>query len=601
MRPSARDAGFAPIADYAIVGDGRTAALIAADGRVDWWPFPALDSPPVCSALLDPEHGGYFALRPVAEFDVSRRYLPGSNVLETTYRTEGGSAVVTQALNLGTLGRLPWTEFVHRAIGVSGVVAMEWEWQPGDRFGTASPWVRNERGIPITIAGDQYVAVVSDGCGAMVVDQLRVCGQINLRAGTESVIALVAADHDPLFLPDAHAAVKRLEETVAIWQRWSGHLAPRGPWAEAVEQSALMLKLLLAEDTGAIAAAATTSLPERIGGPKNWDYRFSWVRDSSFALDALINLGLHEEVQRAVSWLMRTIRQHHPDLQVFYTLKGGLPTTEQELHAPGYRNSRPVRSGNRAASQTQLGTYGDLFDTIYRYCAEGHVLDADTAWTLAELAHHCCDRWRNRDAGIWELTQPEHYTISKIGCWVALDRASRLADEGRLEDRNAARWRYEAQMIRDWINANCWSCSKQSYTFYADTDDLDAAVLLAGRTGFDRGEKLASTADAIQRELGAGPLLYRYSGADAEEGAFVACTFWLVEALSYTGQAEAANELMRQAVGLTNDVGLLSEQIDVGSGVFLGNVPQGLSHLALINASFTLQRHIQPGGAVPHG
>lgn len=591
MRPTCRDGGFAPIEDYAIVGDGRTAALVASDGRVDWWPFPALDSPPVCSAILDPEHGGYFALRPAAAFEVSRRYLPGSNVLEMTYRTNSGSAVVTQSLNLGTSGRLPWAEFAHRAVGVCGTVAMEWEWQPGDRFGTASPWVRTERGIPITLVGDQCVAVISGGSNPMTVDQRRACGQFDLSAGTEVVIALVAADHQPLFLLDAQATVKRIHETVATWRRWSGQLAHCSPWAGAVERSALILKLLLAEDTGAIAAAATTSLPERIGGPKNWDYRYSWVRDSSFALDALINLGLHEEVQRAVSWLVRTIQQHHPDLHVFYTLGGDLTTNEKELHAPGYRNSRPVRSGNRAASQTQLGIYGDLFDTAYRYCAEGHVLDADTARTLAELADRCCDCWRNRDSGIWELTQQEHYTISKIGCWVALNRASRLAEGGQLANRHAERWRNEAQTIRDWINANCWSSAKRSYTFYADTEDLDAAVLLAGRTGFDRGERLASSAHAIQRELGAGPLLYRYSGAATEEGAFVACTFWMVEALSYTGQTEAADKLMRQAVGLTNDVGLLAEQIDVGSGAFLGNVPQGLSHLALINASFTLQCH----------
>ena len=309
--------------------------------------------------------------------------------------------------------------------------------------------------------------------------------------------------------------------------------------------------------------------------------------------------ALHEEVQRALSWLVGAIRRHGPALHVLYTLGGEVATEGETLDAPGYQNSRPVHAGNRAATQSQLGTYGDLFDTVCRYCAEGHLLDADTARLLAELADQCCDVWRNRDAGIWELTSREHYTISKIGCWVALDRAARLAEEGQIVDRHASRWRGEAERVRSWIDTHCWSEAKQSYTFYAGTDKLDAAVLLAGRTGFERGERLAATIRALRNELSAGPLLYRYSGAESEEGAFVACTFWMVEALAYTGQSEKANELMRLAVQLTNEVGLLAEEMDVESREFLGNFPQGLSHLALINAAFTLHRHADSKGAIP--
>lgn len=598
MKPQPPETRFAPIADYAVVGDGRTVALLASDGRVDWWPFPALDSPPLCAAVLDPERGGYFALRPVEPFDVSRRYLDGTNVLESTYWTAEGSVVITQALNLGNSGRLPWTEFAHRVVGLSGEVQMQFDWRPGDRFGGASPWVRSHRGTPITLVGDQFVALVSDARDTTH-EAGRAYGRFTCCPGSRNTVALVATDREPLFLPDPQAVDERLDRTVESWRRWSERLAPESPWADAVIRSALALKLLLADDTGAIAAAATTSLPERIGGTKNWDYRFAWVRDTSFTLDALINLNLHEEVQRALSWLIATIRRNGLSLQVFYTLEGNEPPEEHELEAPGYQDSRPVRSGNRAATQSQLGTYGDVFDTVYRYCAAGHVLDQATAQMLAELADQCCDRWRNRDAGIWELTQPQHYTISKMGCWVALDRAGRLADEGLIEDRHAARWRTEAQCIRSWINDHCWSDAKQCYTFYAGTEDLDAAVLLAARTGFDRGDRLTSSIRAIRRELGVGPFLYRYSGAEAEEGAFVACTFWMVEALALSGQGEEATELMLQAIDFTNDVGLLAEQIDVGSGTFLGNVPQGLSHLALINASFTLHRLSQPRGLIP--
>ena len=359
----------------------------------------------------------------------------------------------------------------------------------------------------------------------------------------------------------------------------------------------MALKLLLAEDTGAIAAAATTSLPERIGGEKNWDYRFAWVRDTSFTLDAFINLGLHEEVQRSVAWLVDAIGRNGPGLPVFYTLGGQVARAQADLTAPGYAHSRPVRAGNRAADQSQLGIYGDLFDTIWRYCEQGHVLDACTARLLADLADQCCDTWRNPDAGLWELTQREHYTISKIGCWVALDRAARLAQKGQITDVRSARWHEEAEHIRTWIDTNCWSEAKCSYTFFDGTEELDAAVLLAARTGFNRGDRLRTSITAIREELGAGPLVYRYTGANLEEGAFVACTFWMVEALALTRQCDEATELMHQATELVNEVGLLAEEIDVGSRSFLGNFPQGLSHLALINAAFTLQRSAVTGGA----
>jgi len=594
-----REGGYVPIETYALVGDGRTVALIATDGSVDWWPCPTLDAPPLCAALIDPGRGGHFVICPVGGHEVDRRYLYRTNVLESTYRTSQGVATVTQALNVGSSGRLPWVEFVHRIVALSGQVTMHWEWRPGDRFGRVAPWITSYHGTPLSIVGDQVVGVITEDATESTVDDdgSAMRGTFTVEPGNHRTIALVASDREPLFIPDPAAMDERLNATIQYWCRWSHGLTHAGPWASVVERSALALKVLLAEDTGAIAAAATTSLPERLGGEKNWDYRFAWVRDTSFTLDALINLGLHEEVQRSVAWLLDAIGRNGPGLHVFYTLGGEVNSDQEELRAPGYASSRPVRAGNRAAEQTQLGTYGDLFDTVWRYCEQGHVLDAYTASLLADLADQCCDVWRNPDAGLWELTQREHYTISKIGCWVALDRATRLAQEGQITDLRSARWHDEAEHIRSWIDANCWSDAKCSYTSFAGTEDLDAAVLLAARTGFNRGDRLRTTVTAIREELGAGPLVYRYSGADLEEGAFVACTFWLVEALALTGQCDEATDLMHQAVELVNDVGLLAEEIDVGSRAFLGNFPQGLSHLALINAAFTLQRCAQMEGA----
>jgi len=593
MSSPERIEGFAAIADYAVLGDGRTVALLASDGSVDWWPFPVLDSPPFCYALLEPG-GGRFRLAPQGAYKATRRYLEGTNVLETTCTTPTGAVRLTQALNTGSAGRLPWTELAHRVEGLSGKVVMAWEFTLGDGFGVAKPWVTRRGETPVITAGDQSVAVVLDAADGLTVDPRAVSGTFSVDADRRVAMALVATRGEPLFVPSVAAVDARLDRTIESWRRWSAQVDNEGPWSGAVERSALALKALLAEADGAIAAAATTSLPERVGGPKNWDYRYAWVRDSSFAVDALINLGLHEEVHGAVSWLLGALGRNGPDLCVFYTLGGQVPDAETEADVSGYRHSRPVRIGNSASAQVQLGNYGDFFDTIHRYVGEGHLLDTETAQALAGLADRCCDAWMERDSGIWELHRLEHYTISKIGCWVALDRAVRLARSGQIPDRHIERWASEVQEIRDWVDTHCWCEAKGTYTFYAGTDQLDAAVLLAGRTGFDRGPRLASTVEAVAAELGRGPLLYRYSGMEEEEGAFVACTFWMVDALVITGQVARARRLMDEAITYASDLGLISEQVDPETRALLGNFPQGLSHLALINAAHSLRRVGRP-------
>ncbi|MCU1490563.1 MAG: putative glycosyl hydrolase [Acidimicrobiaceae bacterium] len=585
-----RQDGYVPLEEYAILSDGRTVALVAGDGRIDWWPLPTLDSPPLCAAILDPDEGGHFALSPLTPFTLSRRYVPGTNVLETTYRTDTGSVRVTEALNTGQAGRLPWTELARRVEGLEGTVAMHWELVPGDRFGQARPWVSHQNGRPIVHLGDQSVSVVLEGPGTREDTAHTVGGTLSCSEGSCHLVAVVATDDEPLFLPSSQAVLGRLERTVAEWCHWSEQVTRRGRWKEAVLRSALALKSLHFGPSGAIAAAATTALPETIGGARNWDYRYSWVRDCSFSIDALIQLELHEEVHASISWLLGALRGTAPMLHVFYSLAGKVADNEVRLAVPGYRGSRPVFAGNSAEAQVQLGTFGDLFDTVQRYVDEGNVLDPHTSSLLADLANQCCDTWRTPDSGIWELDELQHYTISKIGCWVALDRAGRLADGGQLSQRWASRWREEAAEIKAWVDEHCWSEANGAYSFYAGTDRLDAAVLLAGRTGFDRGKRLAGTAEAVLSELARGPAVYRYSGMESEEGAFVACSFWLVDALARVGRLEEAARRMDGAVAMANEVGLLSEEIDPDTGAFLGNLPQGLSHLALINAAHLLER-----------
>ncbi|HEY1761546.1 MAG TPA: glycoside hydrolase family 15 protein [Acidimicrobiales bacterium] len=584
MIPSPRIDGYAPIEEYAVLTDGRTCALISLDGRIDWWPVPTLDSLPVCAALLDAESGGFLSLSPISPSVVERRYVAGTNVLESVFTTVDGSVRVTSALNMASSGRLPWTELALRVEGISGDVTMEWVLSPHTHFET--PCVSTiEQGIPVVRCGTHTIAALFDGESDIEVAPEKVSATFTLKPGEKAVLAFIASDGEPIFVPTLTEIDGRVDATKENWSRWSAKISPTHQWSDAVVRSALVLKSLLAEYTGAIAAAATTSLPERIGGPKNWDYRFAWVRDSSFAINALVNLELSEEVHNAVAWLLRAIGRNGPDLHVFYTLAGEIPAGEEKLDLAGYRGSQPVRSGNRAAHQRQLGNYGDVFDAVYRYVKEGNVLDVTSQELLSELAQRCCNEWRNPDSGIWELPTTEHYTISKIGCWVALDRAVKLHEMNQVRDGEVARWRRERDAVREYIERECWSEEKKSYTFYAGTDDLDASVLLSARTGFDVGTRLASTIEAISRELRDGPLVYRYTGAREGEGAFVACTFWLVQALAGSGQREEAIRLMDEAVGLTNDVGILAEQIDPQTRAFLGNVPQALSHLALISAA----------------
>lgn len=590
FRQWTRTDGWAPIEDYAALGSGRTVALVAGDGRIDWWPIPAMDSPPAFAALLDPSQGGYISLAPTAPCTASRRYLPQTNVLETIFRTEEGTVRVTDALGVGAAGPLPWEELLRRVDGITGQVEMSWTVVPGSRFASSQSWSESADQAAVLHLGDQQLAVISFDIGDPDLSLHRVSGTFLTAPGSTGLLAVVSSDAEPLFLPRRFELERHLERTISRWQEWSRDIHYEGRWQEAVQRSALALKLLLYSPTGAIAAAPTTSLPERIGGDKNWDYRYMWVRDSAFTVDALINLSLHEEVQSAVSYLLDVVRQSAPELHVFYTLNGQLPGSQTELAAPGYRHSIPVRSGNGAARQTQLGTFGDLFDTLWRYVGNGHLLDPRTGRLLAELADRCCDIWTQPDAGIWELTTNRHYTISKMGCWVALDRAARLADMNAIATNHAQRWRAQANEIQGWVREHCWSKTKNSFAFYAGSDELDAATLLAGQTGFDRSHRLAGTVAAVLRELSDGPLIYRYSGMQKEEGAFLACTFWMVSALAHVNRTDEAEALMDDAVRLANDVGLLSEQLESSPSRMLGNFPQGLSHLALINAATLLSR-----------
>jgi GH15 family glucan-1,4-alpha-glucosidase len=586
---------YPPIRDLAAIGDGRTMALVSSDGTVCWLPFPFLDSPTVFGSLLDAHRGGRFTLAPRATFEAQRRYIIDTNVLETTFTTPTGVARVTDAMTL-PLGSdlIPFRELVRQVEGVEGTVGLAWSVTSRFGYSASETTISSRAGVPVSSSGNDAVALCAWDVGEVRTSGGAIEGTFITTAGSSSLLALSMAHQEPLVLPSRSEVERRLEATIAYWRDWAHARTVRGDRRDAVIRSALALKLLVHSPTGAVAAAATTSLPEDVGGERNWDYRFSWTRDSAFVMEALLGLGCRDEAEAFFWWLMQASQITQPHLQVLYRLDGGGHAKERTLPLDGYFGSRPVRVGNRAIEQRQLDIYGDLLQTAWLYAKGGYEVDREFADRLAAIADLVCAIWMEPDAGIWEVRgELQHFTHSKMLCWVALDRAVRLALAGHIPSEHADRWRTTAVAIRAFIEDRCWSPEKHSYTRAAGTSDLDASVLLGTRFGYSdpSDERFGSTVDALVRELGDGTFLYRYlsdDGLRGEEGAFLCCSFWLVEVLARGGRLKEANSLMDRLLGLANDVGLFAEEIEPSSSMFLGNFPQGLTHLALVTAAAVL-------------
>jgi GH15 family glucan-1,4-alpha-glucosidase len=593
MFPSGRS--YVPIGDYAAIGDGRTVALVARDGSVDWLCLPDLDSPSVFAAVLDSDHGGRFTLEPEIPAQVQRRYLPDTNVLETTFTTARGVVRITDAMSLPSSELGPTRELIRRVDGTAGI-PMRWRVSPSFGYGEVPPRLERRGHFPVAVAGADALAVCSWSAGEPQIDGQSIFGRFDIGESGSALIALCTAHKEPLVFPTREDVERRLQATTAYWRLWAAHRKYDGPWRDAVIRSALALKLLFYAPSGAIAAAATASLPEEIGGERNWDYRFCWVRDSAFMLDALLHLGCPGEAEAFFWWLLHASQLTHPRLQVLYRLDGGNHAPEHTLDFDGYRGSRPVRVGNEAAAQTQLDIYGNLLQTALVYAEAGGRLDRETGRRLAEIADLVCRIWRQPDSGIWEVrSEPAHFTHSKMMCWVALDRALQLCEQGLLPADHAPTWRQEVLAIREFIEARCWSSRLGSYTRHAGSEELDASLLVGVLFGYESPDpaRLPATVDALRRDLGRGPLLYRYSGEDGlggAEGAFLCCSFWLADALARTGRVDEARELMGELMALASEVGLYAEEIDPRTSELLGNVPQGLVHLALISAAVSIAK-----------
>ncbi|MFD1562694.1 glycoside hydrolase family 15 protein [Haloarchaeobius amylolyticus] len=599
---------YPPIEAYGIVGNRETCALVAPDGSIDWFPFPHLESPSILAAILDAERGGRFRISPADSFETDRRYVGDTNVLETTFRTDDGTATVTDFLPPAGRTAHPKKVLYRKLTCSDGTVALELELDPQFDYGRAETTIEPvESGV--LAAGAEEQALLESPID-LEIDDGQVTGTLSLEAGdTEWLLLRCTGAEDAKTDPDA-----ALDETIAYWTDWAHSCAPEddcvfeGPWHDQVVRSELVLKLLTHAESGAIAAAPTTSLPEDIGGVRNWDYRFNWLRDAGFTIQALMNLGTADEAAEYFDWFMDLCQADEPDaIQPLYGLHGDPDLEERELdHLEGYRGSRPVRIGNKAAQQRQLDIYGELLLAVDEIRHHGRELDDEEWDRIRDIVDYVRDIWDEPDAGIWEVRGgPEHFVYSKVMCWVALDRAIAIAVDGT-HDAPLETWRAARETIRRDILENGYDADVGAFTQSYGTDALDATGLLLPIVGFlpFDDDRIRGTIDAIEAELGRDDVfVQRYDGDDGlpgEEGAFVLCSCWLIDALALSGRTEAAQSRFESLCSYLSPLGLIAEEVDPETGAHLGNYPQAFSHIGIINSALylgSLRGHETPGPA----
>jgi GH15 family glucan-1,4-alpha-glucosidase len=594
--PSAGEAARR-IEDHGLLGDTRTAALVASDGAIDWLCVPRFDGQPVFGRLVGGPAAGSFRMGPAgAATVIARRYRPHTATLATTWDTPGGRLTLTEGMIADVTGRLlPSSLLVRRLTAAGGPVDAVVEFDP--RLG--------ERHRPPRIEHRGGDVVCSWSTTALA---LRSSPPIRLEAGRPVsfsvapgqpvTLALSVANREPLIYVDPDAAWAALEADEDAWRRWCGEVDDDLPQRDAVVRSLLTLRLLTYSPSGAPVAAPTTSLPEDPGGIRNWDYRYAWPRDASIGIGAFLGVGKHAEARHFHAWLLHASRLDRPRLPVLLTLHGRHPTGERALDGwPGYADSRPVRVGNGAAGQHQLDGYGWVLDAAWLLTNAGHRLHSETWRAMRGFADEVAKRWREPDAGIWEIRgDGAHHVHSKLMAWLALDRALRIASTRRTPGRQVARWQAERDAIAAEITSAGFSAELGSYTRTYGSSDLDAAVLVLPLLDLEpRGSpRVRGTIQAVRRDLSAGgPLLYRYppgqDGLPGAEGAFLPCSFWLVQALAATGQGDEATRLFADLLELTNPLGLLPEEIDPKNHGYLGNYPQALTHAALVQAALAIR------------
>ncbi len=587
------------IEDYALIGDTRTAALVRRDGSIDWLCVPRFDSPACFASLLGTEDNGFWRLAPAdPDATATRAYRPDSLVLETTWHAQDGIVRVVDAMVVDDR----FTRIVRRVSGVQGRVAMRMDFKVRFDHGSIVPWVYQIGGGICAVAGPDAIACYADV--SLVGRDLAHEAEFTVGENEHVPFELVYFPSNEPRAPERCSALTAIERADATWRAWSQACTYEGPYRDAVIRSLLTLKALTYAETGAITAAATTSLPECLGGVRNWDYRFCWIRDATFVLVALINAGYREEARQWRAWLLRAVAGCPEQLQILYGLRGERRILEYEASwLRGYGGAQPVRIGNAASTQFQLDVYGETVDSLYQ-ARRGGFGSEEQEWEIARAVIRAAEsRWRESDQGLWETRgEPRNFVHSKVLAWVAFDRGVRAIEEfgvtGPVE-----RWRRVRDEIREDVLTHGFDATRGTFTQSYGSRELDAATLLIPLVGFlpPDDERVLGTIRAVERELMRDGFLLRYSPPDASvdgfppgEGAFLACNFWLADAYTLVGRHDDAVALFERMLAVRNDVGLLSEEYNVREQRLVGNFPQAFSHVGLVNTAYNLHAPAKP-------
>jgi GH15 family glucan-1,4-alpha-glucosidase len=605
------------INEYALISDCHSAGLVSKSGSIDWLCFPRFDSPSVFGRLLD-DAAGHWSLTPAGDHTATRRYHEKSMVLETTFGTAAGEAVLVDAMAVGRneqgheLGKASPGLVIRELTCTRGNVEFDLDFSPRIEYGLVEPLLSQVEGGLATRGGASilFLSTPID----LEIDGGTACARFRLEEGGRIAFSV---EHRMAWEPRLRAwnqqkLTARLDDTEHAWRTWADlHQGYEGPWRELVHHSGRVLQAMTFEPTGAIVAAATTSLPEAVGGERNWDYRYTWVRDASLTLEALWIAACPDEAHRFFEWMTGSVAlslNAEADLQIMFGIGGEHDLSERTLpHLSGWRGSRPVRVGNGAWSQRQLDVYGELLCAARRLKEQLPHLEPEARKFLIQVADTAAGRWREKDQGIWEVRgEPRDFLYSKLMCWCALECAIELAPLLGAEER-VEQWTQTRAEIRDAILDKGWSNSAQAFTQAFGSDDLDASNLVMPIVGFIAADdpRMKSTIDAIAARLTDGRgLVYRYlshDGLEGEEGTFLLCTFWLAQAQAMAGEVDAARETFERAIKYRNDVDLLAEEVEPTSGELLGNFPQAFSHIGLVNAAWAIAQAEKRSGAVAAG
>jgi len=591
------DRSYPPLAEYGYIADCHSSALVSRDGSIDWCCLPRIDSGSCFGRILDWEKGGYCRIRPAGDYRIARRYLPGTLVLETLFKTDNAEARLLDCLTMREGGEHhPHRQILRIIEGVRGKMEFIVDVAPVFDYGDIYPWIRKRKDHHLAIGGNNGLLISGDLPLKMKHRHHLVC-RCHCDEGKRAHLSILwrppeDLDEGLVDPPAIQELDDRLEETIRWWERWSGRTDSQGRYAEQCRRSAILLKGLSYAPTGAIAAAATTSLPEWISGVRNWDYRFSWIRDSYFTVRSLIELGHVKEADGFRRFIERAAAGRAEEIQVFFGVGGERRLFEHQLkNLAGYRESRPVRIGNAAETQTQLDVYGELLGLAWIWHTHKRSPDDDYWEFLVSLVNDAAKNWTRPDQGIWEMRgAPRHFVQSKAMCWSALDRGIRLAED-LARDAPVDAWKKERDKIRTAIETKGYDPERGVFIQAFDHPRMDAALLLLPVSGFVSydDDRMIRTAEAVRNELEEDGLLRRYTsdrdGIEGPEGVFCACSFWLAECFARQGRLQEAGRIFSRTLACGNDLGIFSEEYDPKAAEMLGNFPQALTHLSLITAA----------------